>query len=78
MTMEHVISDNASRLYDAIKDLSEPELAEVLDFAEFLRQKQSPTQAEADDVLLTSLVGGLENSETFKGDSLTLQKKIPD
>ena len=70
--------NSAGKLYEAIKDFSEPTLAEVLDFAEFLRQKQSPIQAETDDALLTSLAGGLENSETFKGDSLSLQKRMRD
>lgn len=70
--------NNASRLYEAIKDFSEPVLAEVVDFAEFLRQKQLPTQPVADDASLESLAGGLEDSETFNADSLSLQNRIRD
>jgi hypothetical protein len=72
------IMNNASKLYEAIKDFSEPALAEVVDFAEFLRQKQLPAQSVADDDSLESLVGGLEDSETFGADALSLQHRIRD
>lgn len=70
--------NNASKLYETIKDFSEPALAEILDFAEFLRQKQMLMRTDADEALLTSIVGGLENSETFRGDSLGQQFRMRD
>lgn len=70
--------NNAGKLYETIKDFSEPALVEILDFAEFLRQKQMLMRTESSDALLTSIVGGLENSETFKEDSLGQQLRMRD
>lgn len=67
----------ASRLLEAIKGLSEPVLAEVVDFAEFLRAKQEP-QANSTDAPLLSLAGGLEHSKCFSGDLVALQAKMRD
>ena len=68
----------ASRLFEAIKGLSEPVLAEVVDFAEFLREKQKQPPTVSNDGPLLSLAGGLENSPCFSGDLVALQEKIRD
>lgn len=67
----------ASRLLEAIKGLSEPVLAEVVDFAEFLRAKQQPQPSSTDEPLL-SLAGGLEHSKCFTGDLVALQARMRD
>ena len=68
----------ASRLFEAIKGLSEPVLAEVVDFAEFLRTRQQPPQINPPDESLLSLAGGLEHSKCFTGDLVALQAKMRD
>jgi len=68
----------ASRLLEVIKDLSEPVLAEVVDFAEFLRDKQRHAQTTANDESLLSLAGGLEHSKCFTGDLVALQTRMRD
>lgn len=66
------------KLYKAVKDLPEPVIAELLDFAEFLRSKMRNRSANSSDELLVDLMGGLENSATFAGDSLAIQKRLRD
>ena len=66
------------KLYKAVKYLPEPVIAELLDFAEFLRSKMRNRYANASDELLVDLMGGLENSTTFAGDSLAIQKRLRD
>ena len=66
------------KLYKAVKDLPEPVIAELLDFAEFLRSKMLNRPANLSDELLVDLMGGLENSATFAGDSLAIQKRLRD
>ena len=44
-------------------------LVELLDFAEFLNQKKAPQ-------MLLEIQGGLENSSTFAGDPVSIQKKV--
>lgn len=66
------------KLYKAVQDLPEPVIAELLDFAEFLRGKMIHRQAHSGDELLVDLMGGLENSATFAGDSLVIQKRLRD
>lgn len=66
------------KLYKAVKDLPEPVIAEILDFAEFLRLKIPNRPANSSDELLVDLMGGLENSATFAGDSLVIQKRLRD
>lgn len=66
------------KLYKAVQDLPEPAIAEVLDFAEFLRSKMHNESANSGDELLVSLKGGLENSVTFSGESLVIQKRLRD
>lgn len=68
----------ASRLFEAIKGLSEPVLAEVVDFAEFLRERQHPPQINSTDESLLSLAGGLEHSKCFTGDLVALQARMRD
>jgi hypothetical protein len=66
------------KLYEAVQGLPEPAIAEVLDFAEFLRSKLRYKSANASDELLLDLMGGLENSITFAGESLVIQKRLRD
>jgi hypothetical protein len=66
------------RLYKAVENLPEPVLAEILDFAEFLRAKMNLNQAFSYNELLIDLAGGLENSVTFAGDPLLIQKRLRD
>lgn len=66
------------RLYKAVENLPEPVLAEIVDFAEFLREKMIFRQTHSSDELLVSLVGGLEGSVTFAGDPLLIQKRLRD
>ena len=66
------------KLYEAVQDLPEPVIAEILDFAEFLRWKMRNRSANASDELLVNLMGGLENSVTFAGESLAIQKQLRD
>jgi hypothetical protein len=65
-----------TRLYDAIKDFPDPAMAEMVDFAEFLRAKRlNQTPIFSDEPLLT-LSGGLEDSKTFAADALVLQARM--
>ena len=66
------------KLYKALQDLPEPVIAELLDFAEFLRSKMRNRPADSSDELLVDLMGGLENSVTFAGESLLIQKQLRD
>ncbi len=66
------------KLYKALQDLPEPVIAELLDFAEFLRSKMRNRPADSSDELLVDLMGGLENSVTFAGEFLLIQKQLRD
>ena len=66
------------RLYEAVQDLPEPVIAELLDFAEFLRSKVRNKAATQRNELLVDLIGGLENSVTFSGEFLAIQKRLRD
>lgn len=66
------------KLYKAVENLPEPVLAELLDFAEFLRGKMTRAQAHSSEELLVDLMGGLEGSATFAGDPLAIQKRLRD
>ena len=68
----------AEKLYKAVQDLPEPVIAELLDFAEFLRSKRLNRSANSSDELLVDLMGGLENSVTFADDALVIQKRLRD
>jgi hypothetical protein len=66
------------RLLESVKALPEPLVAEVLDFADFLRARQLNPSANIQDPELSSLSGGLENSNTFRGAPLDIQQKMRD
>ena len=66
------------KLYEAEQDLPEPIIAEILDFAEFLRSKLRNRLVNVGDELLVNLMGGLENSATFAGEPLVIQKRLRD
>jgi len=76
----------AEKLWAAAQALPEPLLAEVLDFAEFVRLKHqnrqeiafSGTTTLAAPLTLVDLQGGLEASTTFAGDALQLQRQLRD
>jgi hypothetical protein len=67
-----------SRLYEAIKDFPDSVLAEIVDFAEFLRDKRLNIRQAASDGPLSKLAGGLEGSKNFAGDPLALQVRMRD
>ena len=65
----------AEQLYEVGSKLPPPALAELLDFAEFLRQK-SMSSSLAPNLSLTELKGGLEDSLTFVGTPMEIQEKM--
>ena len=67
-----------TRLQDAIKGFPDVVLAEVVDFAEFLREKKIKSHAPAQDEPLIALAGGLEQSNTFGENPIALQKRLRD
>ena len=73
--MECVMT-TTEKLYKTVQDMPEPILAELLDFAEFLRKKMIAKNTNPINALLLDLKGGLENSTTFSGDSLSIQKRL--
>lgn len=68
----------ADRLYQVTQQLPESMLTELLDFAEFLRQRKLPDGGQAGNLTLLDLQGGLESSVAFSGDPLVIQKKMRD
>jgi hypothetical protein len=52
--------------------------AEVLDFVEFLRARQTRQQAQSADLPLSSLCGGLADSSTFAGSPVEIQERLRD
>ena len=68
----------AEQLFKTVQDMPEPILAEILDFAEFLRGKITDRNVLSTNELLVDLRGGLENSATFAGDPLDIQKRLRD
>lgn len=73
-----MMSTTSERLFDAIQTLPEPLLAEVLDFADFLRAKQLKLLSQSADTPLASLCGGLENTKTFSASPLAIQQQLRD
>jgi hypothetical protein len=69
---------NTSRLYDLINALPDAAIAEVVDFAEFLRDKRLMADAPTNNEPLIDLAGGLEASANFSGDPLSLQDRMRD
>lgn len=76
--MKGCVMTATERLYEAVQDLPEPVIAEILDFAEFLRSKIRNNATTSSNELLNDLMGGLENSVTFAGESLAIQKRLRD
>ncbi len=68
----------AERLMEAARSLPEPLVAEVLDFAEFLRARQPHAQTPAGQTPLAHLCGGLEHSVAFAGDPAEIQRRLRD
>lgn len=69
---------NTSRLHELIKAFPDAVLAEVVDFAEFLRDKRLMVDTPPSNDPLVSLAGGLEASQNFAGDPLSLQGRMRD
>jgi len=74
--MKEYVMTTTEKLYSALQDLPEPAIEEILDFAEFLRGKMMHRQTHSNTELLNDLIGGLENSTTFAGDPLEIQKRL--
>jgi Protein of unknown function (DUF2281) len=72
------MSTVAERLMEAARSLPEPLVAEVLDFAEFLRARQSHAETPAGQTPLAHLCGGLEHSTAFAGDPAEIQRRLRD
>jgi hypothetical protein len=72
------MSTTAEKLWEATRTLPEPLLAEVLDFAEFLRTKRGVVDAVEPSTRLAALCGGLEASASFCADPLTIQQQLRD
>ena len=72
------MSTTAEKLWAATRTLPEPLLAEVLDFAEFLRLKRGTTEHAASPLHLSELCGGLEDSLTFNADPMAIQRQLRD
>ncbi len=72
------MSTTAERLWATARSLPEPLLAEVLDFAEFLRAREAKGLAESTAVRLIDLCGGLERSSTFSATPEVIQQQLRD
>jgi len=66
------------KLWEATRTLPEPLLAEVLDFAEFLRAKRGSPEPTEPSKRLSDLCGGLEFSQAFSQDPLAIQRQLRD
>lgn len=66
------------QLLETAKALPEPLLAEVLDFAEFLRARHTTAAASLGGRDLLDLCGGLERSETFREPPKVIQQRLRD
>jgi hypothetical protein len=75
---------SAEKLYEVAKALPEEQVAEILDFAEFLLQKRSgpPSSEAASDTEshqkrpLSSYAGILKDSSTCQGDLVEIQRQL--
>lgn len=70
--------NTAQKIYEVGKALPEQALAELLDFAEFLSQKQTRKDTATPAAPLLELQGGLERSATFAGDPVQIQEQLRD
>lgn len=66
----------AEKLYETVKDLPEPIIVQLLDFADFLRIRKTKESTQVNDELLIVLQGGLEDSTTFADDPLAIQERL--
>ena len=65
------------KLFDTVKDFPESVIAEILDFAEFLREKRRSGNVELPNgELLVELKGGLESSVALAGNPAEIQEKL--
>lgn len=67
------------KLLNTVQALPEPLLAEVLDFAEFLRARRASAAVQKPGSHdLMDLCGGLEGSSTFDGAPQDIQRRLRD
>lgn len=66
----------AEKLYEVSGKLPPSALAELLDFAEFLRQRSSSPSETGETVTLLELAGGLEDSKVLAGSPMEIQEKL--
>jgi hypothetical protein len=64
------------QLYRVSSQLPPDDLAELLDFAEFLQQKSRNRMPMLHAARLADLAGGLEQSTTFSGEPLRIQEAM--
>jgi len=72
------MATTTERLLETARALPEPLLAEVLDFAEFLRAKHAGAEPAAGAPNLLELCGGLENSRVFHESPELIQQQMRD
>ena len=72
------MSTMSERLVEVARVLPEPLLAEVVDFAEVLRARQTSVTSQLGNVSLAGLCGGLEDTKTFSGSPLIFQQQLRD
>lgn len=69
--------NDVEKIYELVKAMSEKEQIAVLHFVEFLQQK-SKAQSTQSGKLLSDYAGILEDSLTFAGDPVEIQRKLRD
>lgn len=72
------MSTMSERLFEVASVLPEPLLAEVVDFADFLRARQTNVNSQLGDISLEGLCGGMEDTKTFAGSPLAFQQQLRD
>ncbi len=72
------MTSTAQRLWETAHTLPEPLLAEVLDFADFLRARISIAPAPVPDTPLSALCGCLTESGTFADSPVNIQERLRD
>jgi hypothetical protein len=73
-----MMTTTTERLLETARALPEPLLAEVLDFAEFLRARHAGAESVAGDRDLLDLCGGLEDSAVFHEPPEVIQRRMRD
>ena len=68
----------AELLLQTAQTLPEPLLAEVLDFAEFLRARHGRAADAVAEHSLLQMCGGLKDSAVFAEDPLEIQRRLRD